>query len=216
MANKHLKNIFYILVIFILILSNSLYAKVCPFCHATGISSLAMVCPECGHSLFDRKSMKLYRKTSSLTIRLLYTGKKVSSLPPYGKLYINNKYMGNINLIESEVETKRFQQSWSSGLGKNFSAYYEKRLRNIPVGILKIKVKMKFKRLYGFGRSYKEVIFPYVSFKANKDTVISHYFNSAVTFHKYKPGKRAKLPIISDMKIQGAKGNLAVNVPLFK
>jgi len=207
----------YILVLsYLLIICGVAYAKTCQFCNATGISSLAMICPECKQHLHGIKTSLLEKKESGLIIRLFYTGKNTNKIPPYAKLYINNKYKGNIALKENEIKQNGVSQSWSSGLGKDFSAIYEKKLTNIPLGIVKIMVKMKFKRLYGFGRSYKTVEFPYVSFKANKKTIISHYFNSAASFNRYKPCNRKKIPVISDMKIQGAKGNLALNVPLFK
>ena len=216
MANKYTKKILYIVVVIICSFTGTLMAKNCPYCHAEYISSLAMVCPECHRGLHDSKSAQLSKKESGLIIRLFYTGDNISNLPQYAKLYINKKYKGNIDLAECEVRKKGFSQSWSSGLGKEFTAYYEKKITNVPVGILKVEVEMKFKRLYGFGRSYKKVVFPYVSFKPNEKTVVSHYFNSASTFDKYKPANRKKIPVISDMKVQAAKGNVALNVPLFK
>lgn len=216
MANKNLYKIIFVVTLVLCSSVNTLFAITCSYCHAKNISSLAMVCPECGHSLHDIKSTQLAKKESGLVIRLLYTGDNVANLPRYAKLYINKKYRGNIPLEECEVRKNGFSQSWSSGLGKDFTAYYEKKIKNVPAGILKVEVEMKFKRLYGFGRSYKRVVFPYVSFKPDKKTVISHYFNSAVTFSKYKPPKRNKIPVVSDMKVQAAKGNVALNVPLFK
>lgn len=204
-----------IILCFVLISSNA-DAKTCPFCHATGISSLAMICPECSKNLHDIKTSLLEKKEAGLIVRIFYTGNAANSIPEYAKLYINGKYKGNVTLKEKETTLNGLTQTWSTGLGKDFTALYEKKLTNVSPGVLRVEVKMKFKRLYGFGRSYKTVTFPYVSFQANKKTTISHYFNSAATFNKYKPEKRKKIPVISDMKIQGAKGNLALNVPLFK
>ena len=191
-------------------------AEECPSCHATGISALAMECPDCGANLHDPRIKFKGRQESELIVKLLYTGNDTANLPPYGKLYINGKYYGNIPLIECQDKADNFSQAWANGLGKDFSAYYEKRVKKLPVGTLRVEVKMKFKRLYGFGRSYKKVCFPYVGFEANKKTVIKHYFNSAVSFHKYKPTKRKPIPVVSEAKIQAASGSVALNVPLFK
>lgn len=106
-------------------------------------------------------------------------------------------------------------QVWANGLGKDFSAAYEKVLENVPPGTMKIEVEMKFDRMFGFGRSYKRVIFPYISFNAGEQTILEHCFFSAATFHQYKPVKPSPIPIVSEAKIQGASGTVALNVPLF-
>lgn len=194
--------------------SEAVFAADCPVCHAREISSLAMLCPDCGANLHDHALRYHSQERSSLKIRLLYTGDKPDRLPPYGKLFINGKYRGNIELTERQ-ERNSAEQTWANGLGKDFSAAYEKILENIPPGTMKIEVEMKFDRMFGFGRSYKRVIFPYISFNAGEQTTVEHYFLSATTFHQYKPVKPTPIPIISEAKIQGASGTVALNVPLF-
>ncbi len=187
----------------------------CPHCHAEGISTLQMNCPECGQNLHDPALKYNALQKSELTVRLLYTGQNPERMPPYGKLFVNGVYHGNIDMVEKEVISKDFHHSWSDGLGKEYTAVYEKNLSNIPSGVLKIEVQMRFDRFYGLGRSYKKVVFPYVSFKPGEKTTVSHRFKSAATFHQYKPEAQRPLPVVSEMKLQGASGTVALNVPLF-
>ncbi|GAB4280672.1 MAG: hypothetical protein Kow0029_25380 [Candidatus Rifleibacteriota bacterium] len=174
-----------------------------------------MNCPECGANLHDPLLGYNNLKKSELVIFMFYTGKNPERLPPYGKVYINGNYMGNIPLIEKEIVTKDFSQVWSNGLGKDYTAFYQKNIKNVPSGILKVEIEMRFDRLYGFARSFKRVTFPYVSFKPGEETELKHYFNSAVTFNQFNPGPKKHLPVISEMKLQGASGTVALNVPLF-
>ena len=101
-------------------------------------------------------------------------------------------------------------------LGKDYTAFYEKTLKNVPEGVLRVEVEMRFKRFYGLARSYRKVKFPYVSFKNGQRTKIEHYFNSANTFDQYRPKKKKPIPVISEMKLQGASGSVALNIPLIK
>jgi len=204
-----------ILILFLLlVISQTAFAADCPVCSAQDISSLAMLCPDCGANLHDNALKYHSQPRSSLKIRLLYIGDRPDRLPPYGKLYINGKYRGNIDLTERQ-ENNSAGQVWANGLGKDFSAAYEKTLENLSPGTMKIEVEMKFDRMFGFGRSYKRVSFPYVSFNAGEQTTVAHYFLSATTFHQYKPVRPAPIPIISETKIQAASGTVAINVPLF-
>ncbi len=187
----------------------------CPSCGAVGVSALAMLCPDCSANMHDPIYRNPRETRSSLKIRLLYTGEKPEKLPGYGKLYINGTYKGNIDLIEKQTPENQGNLVWQNGLGKDFSAFYEKTVEAVPAGVLKIEVEMKFDRMFGLGRSYKRVVFPYVAFKEGEKTVVEHVFNSASTFHKYKPGVAKKIPLVSDAKIQGASGTVALNVPLF-
>lgn len=192
-----------------------LQAAECPHCHAGEISSLLMNCPDCGANLHDPELKYNALQKSNLKIKIFYNGANPERLPEYGKLYINGIYRGNIPLIEREIPAKEFVHTWSNGLGRDFSAFYEKAVDNVPSGVLKIEVTMRFDRLYGFARSLKKVTFPYVSFEPGQQTEVSHRFNAASTFHLFKPEPKKPLPVVSDMKIQGAKGNVALNVPLF-
>jgi hypothetical protein len=215
-----MKKLWQTTIIFLLVLFHwsavMMHAAECPVCRASDISELAMVCPECGSEMHDPALNYNSLEKSTLTVALYYTGKNPDRMPPYGKLYINGEYMGNIPMIEKELIVKDFSQTWSDGLGKKYSAYYEKHLDNIAAGILKVEVEMKFDRFYGLGRSFKRVVFPYVSFEEGARTRVNHYFNLAVTFSKYDPPPKKPLPVVSEMKIQGASGTVALNVPLFK
>lgn len=204
-----------IFTVFFLLLAIAAESGECPVCHAANIPALAMNCPDCNANMHD-VAANLQNTHASLKVRVLYTGDSPDRLPAYGKLHINGKYHGNIDLIDKQEKSTDLVQAWDGGLGDKFSAYYEKNLDKVPPGVLKIEIEMKFDRFYGLARSFKKVIFPYVSFKEGEKTVVEHYFNSAATFHEYKPGKRTPLPVVSDAKIQGASGTVALNIGLFK
>lgn len=193
-----------------------LMARDCHACKAGNIANLQMNCPDCGANLHDPTLAYNALKKASLKVKLYYTGGKPERMPPYGKVFINGDYVGNIPMIEKEVVSKDFSQVWSDGFGRDYSAYYEKDLKDIPSGILKIEVEMRFDRFFGLARSIKRVAFPYVSFKPGENTVVSHRFNAPTSFHLYKPEPKKPIPIVSEIKLQGADGNVAVNIPLFK
>lgn len=188
----------------------------CPFCGTSNLASLAMVCPECGNNLHNSLSKMQQKPKARLRVRLLYTGGNPDRMPSYGKLYINGIYSGNVNMIEKQKKEDEFAQVWSNGLGKDFSAYYEKIIENVPAGILKVEVEMKFSGFHGLGSSLKRVVFPYTSFSGGADTSLDHYFSAASTFSQHKPVKKQPIPLVSEAKLQGADGQVAVNVPLFK
>jgi hypothetical protein len=199
----------------VFIFGSAVSAKTCPYCQAQDISALAMVCPDCRADLHDPTLSYNAQKKASLKISLYYTGDNPDRMPPYGKVYINGEYMGNVPMIEKEIIAEDFSQTWSDGLGKEFTAFYEKSFSNIPAGILKVEIEMKFDRFYGLGRSFKKVTFPYIAFRPGENTLVKHYFNSAVNFSKFDPPAKKPLPVISEMKLQGASGTVALNVGLF-
>lgn len=212
---KKLFHIFLLIAVMLLI-SDDAAAADCPVCGARDLSGLTLLCPECNADLHDPTTRNARAERSSLRVRLLYTGDKPDRLPAYGKLYINGKYHGNIDLVEKEERNSEFAASWNDGLGREYTALYEKIVESVVPGILQIEVEMKFDRLYGLGRSYKKVVFPYVGFKEGEKTTVDHYFNSAATFHQYKPGKRKPVPVLSETKLQGASGTVAINIGLFE
>ena len=218
-ATTQMKNIKATILLFLALafcmIPLQLLARQCPHCQVDQISSLSMNCPECGKSLHDPTLKYNSLKKATLCLKLYYTGSNPEHMPPYGKVYINGIYHGNIEMIEKEVISKDFSHKWSDGLGKNYSAFYERSLSNIPSGVLKIEIEMKFDRFFGLARSFKRVTFPYVNFEPGENTVVEHFFNSAVTFHEYKPEKRKPIPVVSEAKLQGASGTVALNVPLF-
>lgn len=215
---RQMKKIKYIIWAIFLLFPVLVFAESqsCLFCGISDLASLAMVCPECGNNLHDSLSRMQQKPKARLRVRLLYTGENPDRMPNYGKLYINGEYSGNINMIEKQMKHDEFAQTWSNGLGKDFSAYYEKTIENVPAGILKIEVEMKFSRFRGLGSSFKRVVFPYTSFSGGENTSLVHYFNAASTFSQHKPVKKQPIPIVSEAKLQGADGKVAVNVPLFK
>ena len=214
-AMKQIRHLILAIMLFLPVLALA-DGQICPACKAEEVASLAMVCPECGASMYSPRLKTQVKRRARLRIRLLYTGKNPDRVPAYGKLYINNRYRGNIDLVEKQDKPEEFDQIWSNGLGRDFTAIYEKIVEDVPAGILKIEVEMKFDRMHGFGRSYKRVVFPYTSFKAGEDTALDHYFNSPATFSQHKPVKTQPIPIISEVKMQGASGTVALNVPLFR
>ncbi len=210
----NLRQTFIIIGIILLLQLSGAEAATCPACRIDGITSLAMVCPECGADMHERTGSSNEQERASFRIRLLYTGDRPERLPPYAKLYINGRYCGNIELAERQTSSE-LQQKWANGLGESFSAIYEKLIRDISPGTVKIEIEMKFDRLFGFGRSLKRVVFPYVSFRAGERTTLDHYFRAASSFHQYNPAKPQPLPVISAAKVQGASGTVALNIGLF-
>jgi len=210
------KTIYLILLILLFPAMTMAEGQTCPSCGAKDLATLAMVCPECDANLHNYKLKAMQKPRGRLRIRLLYTGGNPDRMPNYGKLYINGRYCGNIDMTEKQKTDDEYAQVWANGLGKDFTAYYEKVVENVAAGMLKVEVEMKFSRFYGLGSSLKRVEFPYTTFKGGEDTSLDHYFSSASTFSQHKPVKREPIPVISEAKLQGADGQVAVNVPLFK
>lgn len=202
---------------------NVLLAKDCPACNAKDMPDLIMVCPECGANMYDYAFEKKGTDRSALIIKLYYTGDNPNKLAEYAKLYINGKYFGNIELTEKQNRKEDNMHGWSNGLGSEFTALYEKEFRDIPVGQLRVEIEMRFNRLYGFGRSYKRVIFPYVQFNGTEKTIIEHYFESATDFcitdkkkkEKLKEESKKEIPIVSDTKLKTGSGTIKLDVGLF-
>ena len=197
----------------ILLSFNLAFAKDCPSCGAKDMPGLVMLCPECGVNMYDYAFEKKGTDRSALIIKLYYTGNNPNKLAEYAKLFINGKYIGNIELTEKQMRAEGDMKGWSNGLGNQFTALYEKEFRDIPVGQLRVEVEMKFNRMYGLGRSYKRVVFPYVQFNGKEKTTIEHYFESAVDFsvtdkkkkEKIKEESKKEIPVISDTKLKTIK-----------
>lgn len=211
------------LVVSFLFLTISVNAKDCPSCGAENMPDLVMLCPECGANMYDYAYEKKGTDRSALIIRLYYTGNNPNKLSEYAKLYINGKYLGNIELVEKQQRNEGETQGWSNGLGDKFTALYEREFRNIPVGLLKVEVEMKFTRLYGLTKSFKRAVFPYVQFNGKQKTVIEHYFDSAVDFsvtdkkkkEKIKEEKKKEIPVVSDTKVKTGTGTVKLDIGLF-
>lgn len=214
-----------VLISFLIIIGPcALWATDCPSCGATDVPSLSMACPECGANIYDYKYDKKGTDRSALIVRLYYTGDNPDKLSSYAKLFVNGKYMGNIEQIEKQSRKTEGMHGWSDGLGNEFTALYEKEFRNIPVGMLKVEIEMRFNRLYGYGRSYKRVAFPYVQFNGKQKTFIEHHFESAVDFtvpDKEKKNKKPDInvkdiPIVSDTKVIAGSGTVKLDVGVFE
>ena len=215
---------YYLLSLLITLLClNPASAMDCPACGAKDMPGLVMLCPECGANMYDYAYEKKGTDRSALIIRLYYTGNNPNKLAEYAKLYINGNYIGNIELTEKQTRKENEMVGWSNGLGSNFTALYEKEFRDIPVGQLRVEIEMKFNRMYGFGRSYKRVVFPYVKFDGKEKTTIEHYFESAVDFsvtdkkkkEKIKEESKKEIPVISDTKLKTATGTIKLDIGLF-
>lgn len=221
--NKILLNIFIFVLFFLFIQNSAILAIDCPGCGAKDMPDLVMLCPECGVNMHDYAFEKKGTDRAALIIRLFYTGNNPDKLSEYAKLYVNGKYMGNIELTEKQDRGEFESGGWNNGLGSSFTALYEKEFRNIPVGLLKIEIEMRFTRLYGLGRSFKRAVFPYVQFKGKDKTVIEHYFESASDFcvtdkkkkEQIKKEPKKEIPVISDTKIKTATGSIKLDIGLF-
>ena len=202
------------------------YAVDCPACGSQDLPSLVMLCPDCGASIYDYAYEKKGTDRSALIVRLFYTGDNPDKLSTYAKLYVNGTYMGNIEQVEKQKRTEEGLRGWSDGLGDKYTAFYEREFRNIPVGQLRVELEMRFTRLYGYGRSYKRVVFPYVMFNGKEKTTIEHSFSSATDFSvidkkkKQQMEEEAKklqkaLPAVSDAKLKTATGTVKLDFGLF-
>lgn len=199
----------------VVLMSTVLTAADCTECGASDISSLAMLCPECGQNMHQNKMFAPNsEKESSLIVKLFYTGNRPDRVPEYGKVFINGVYRGNIYKLPNPI------QSGTEGRFKNTATdsslvCYEKKIDKIQSGVLKVEVEMRFDRMYGALKSYKKVEFPYVLFENGRETLLEHEFNAAATFSDYNPPKLRSLAPFSEMKVRGASGTVALNIPLF-
>ena len=212
-----------VICLFMTLANCSIFAMDCPACGAKDMPGLVMLCPECGANMYDYAYEKKGTDRSCLIIRLYYTGNNPNKLAEYAKLYINGKHIGNIELTEKQARNESYMNGWSNGLGNKFTALYEKEFRNIPVGLLKVEVEMKFNRLYGLAKSFKRAVFPYVQFNGKEKTIIEHYFESATDFsvtdkkkkEKLKEETKKEIPVISDTKLKTATGTIKLDIGLF-
>lgn len=200
-----------------------LFAIDCPACGSKDLPSLVMLCPECGAGIYDYAYEKKGTDRSALIVKLYYTGDNPDKLSGYAKLFVNGKYMGNIEQTEKQRRSSEGLSGWSDGLGDRFTAYYEKEFRNIPLGQLRIEIEMRFNRLFGYGRSYKRVVFPYVMFDGKKKTVIEHSFSCATDFSVADKEKQKKLQkssqeinsVIPEARVKTGTGTIKLDIGLF-
>ncbi len=147
----------------------------CAVCGLTELPELAMVCPKCQAALHATRSRQAARATAVLIIEIRYTGDQPERLPEYGKVFFNGAYRGNLPLVEREARSP-VGTAGHGGLGSEFTALYRGEWRNLDAGQIAVRVDMRFRRLFGVGRSYKEVTFPFVGLKSGEKTVLRYSF----------------------------------------
>lgn len=185
-----------------------------------------MYCPRCRASLHTTQIQRAVRASAILSIDISYTGDYPERLPEYGKIYINGIYRGNIQILEREARRNDVDMPYNRGLGYDYTAKYHADLRELDVGLFRVEIEMKFKRLYGFVNSFRRVCFPYVSLKSGEKTVLTHTFNHANSFQSRTPASATPflqilpglpgLPGLTDlMKITPGTGTLGIEMPFF-
>jgi len=207
--------------------AHSASALECGACGAKGVSALAMFCPKCRQSLHTPQIQRSVRATAVLSVDLIYTGDRPDRLPEYGKIFINGVYKGNIPLIEREARQREIDLGYNRGLGHDYTAKYHADLRDLDVGVVRVEVEMKFKRLFGFARSFRRVCFPYVSLRSGEKTTLTHSFSRGSSFQtkanasatpplQLLPGLPG-LPSLNElMKISPGTGTIGIEVPFFE
>lgn len=193
----------------------------CSKCGTVAYSRLAMSCEQCNSSLEELPKKEYDSEYASFKVRLMYTGNKPKDLPKYAKLYVNEKYIGNIEQTEIQARNSELDQKWNDGLGGLYTAIYEQNYNKVAPGLKNITIEMRFPRMGGLLKSNKKANFEYVNFKGGKETVINHYFNSATTFTQHKnpeelnnKNKIKIIPEIPDAKIVTGEGTIGVDIGL--
>ncbi len=207
--------------------ADAVSALECGSCGAKGLSALAMFCPKCRQSLHTPQIQRTVRATAVLSIDLIYTGDRPDRLPEYGKIFINGAYKGNIPLIERESRQREIDLGYNRGLGHDYTAKYHADLRDLDVGVVRVEVEMKFKRLFGFARSFRKVCFPYVALRSGEKTALTHSFSRGSSFQlkanasapaplQLLPGLPG-LPSLNEiLKISPGTGTMGIEVPFFE
>ena len=192
----------------------------CGACGQKNVPTLAMYCPKCHGLLCQPENRVKASKTAALVVDIYYTGDRPERLPEYGKLFVNGKYCGNIPQKEKEARESRMNQDGRHGLGADYTAKYSLELRNLSDGVIEVMVEMRFKRLYGLGRSHRRIFFPRVGLKPDQKTCISHHFESARNFH-LKPkeslasGTRPPVGENFTPELKMGTGAIELETPLF-
>lgn len=198
----------------------------CGACGAKGLSALTMFCPKCRESLHTPQIQRSVRATAVLSIDIIYTGDRPDRLPEYGKIFINGVYKGNIPILEREARLREIDTGYDRGLGHDYTAKYHADLRDLDVGVVRVEVEMKFKRLYGFARSLRKVCFPYVALKSGEKTVLTHSFSRGSSFQnkanasatpplQILPGLPG-LPSLNELlKVSPGTGTMGIEMPFF-
>lgn len=206
-----------ILVVNLLIFTTFLFAgsDVCNSCGFSISSQLSMYCGNCNELLHSTSQKSSYSERSNLQIIVYYTGQRLNRIPESGKVFINGRLKGEIDLQQTNVESNKFNPPLKDIDGQEVNAWYKTEIVDVQSGIKKVEVEMKFNRFYGLARSFKRVSFPYVLLKPGQTSKIEHRFNQPATFSEHEPQKPEKLPVFDDVTIRVSSGTLRIEAPVF-
>ena len=190
MRIAHVPWMFFCILVWVGLAIGPAFALVCPHCGATDLAELVLVCPDCGKDVHKVEFHGIRPSATYLAIDLNYLGRRFHRLPPYGKVYLNNRYIGNIPLVRSgEADADpalRFSKDGPPGV----TGQYRREWRNLQAGQVKIEVKLRFPRMYGMAHSERTLTFPFAQLKAGEKTILTHRFNAMRSF-----GARTQNPV---------------------
>jgi len=189
------------------------FSRDCGNCGSLGFPELVMVCPKCGMNLLAPQSRLVASATGVLVAEVMFSGDNPSRLPEFGKVYINDVYRGNLSLSAKEPRDA-ISGSRREGLGVEFTAIYKGEWRNLDIGQVRIRIDFKFKRAYGFARSFKSMTFPYVMMKSGEKTVLRYTFASARQFGRTgKDAESRQLPGKGGPHLIIGTGTIGIDLP---
>lgn len=159
----------------------------CESCGATKISPLRMYCPDCGELLSKPGTQHLKRMSAELEVTIAYHGKNRNRLPGYAKVYINDRYLGNIPLSFPDADSPARSETGSTQGSEVCTAFYTGEYSRLDPGLVKVTIEMRFPRFFGLLRSIKRFSFEHAELKAGEKTVLTHKFKRAAEFHLVTP-----------------------------
>ncbi|MBI3038129.1 hypothetical protein HYY75_03615 [bacterium] len=199
----------------ILGLSSSAAGVDCGNCGKTGIPNLSLICPKCRSNIYPFEIVSKTLTRAILIVELSYTGGNPHRLPPYGKVYINRKYKGNIYLVQNS-RPERVQVNLNPRvLNQNCSALYRLELSDLMEGVVGVTVRMRFIRGLGLLRSHRWVKFPRVSLVSGEKTVLRHVFASARWFNRKVPTS-VSTQNIDKPRLATSTGVVGIDIPIAK
>ncbi len=185
----------------------------CPNCPAKDLPDLAMLCPECGKDLHRVESKIKARSTASLFIEIAYLGRNQDRLPEYGKVFLNRKYRGNIEIAERKP-SQHVQVQLPSETRMEHTALYRFELRNLDEGLVRLDIEMLFPRCFGLRRSLRRLVFPRILLKTGEKTVVRHSFDSVHNFSRAAPASEAVR--LGEWQLFTATGVAGIETPVMK
>ncbi|MBF0544574.1 MAG: hypothetical protein HQM08_09080 [Candidatus Riflebacteria bacterium] len=202
-------------LVFLCLVTASLWAIDCPSCGKTGIPELRMICPQCGETLRKPVSGMIASESAILTIEVKYTGDDISILPDYGKIFINQKYRENIPLVEKEARDKIGIETKKTGIGADYTAIYKAELRGFREGVYDVMLEFRFPRWFEWAKNKREIAFNNLGLKKGQRTSIFHTFSSVPDFPVKKTTK-ASTVTPSEVKPYSEPGKMGIEIPLTK